>query len=283
LLVDPGTCNYVGPRADREEFRSTRFHNTATVDNRSQAEPRSPFSWFRWPVVHVEIQAFGPGFQFIRASHDGYERLRPPVTHCRTLFAPSEGFWFILDQFLATGPHSYNLYWHLAPGTAAEQKIGDNQEIVIHRDEGELHLLTDSNEWHSAIESGWFSPAYGVKQSAPVVCFAKRGQGDETIATVLWAGTMESAIPVLTKLSQSGDTLVYQLTTGNKCSILVFGNGKSDIRAEGWESDARFLYGTLDTNKSPSRVVLVQASYVRYRGQTLYDSPEKQAHLDWRR
>ena len=280
LLVDPGTYNYVGPGSEREDFRVTRTHNTLTVDGLSQAMPKTAFSWFQWPQVTVEIMAFTPEFEFITASHNGYARLQSPVTHRRTLFSPHQGFWLVLDQLISNGPHNYALNWHLAQGSNVEQEAENAWSIDL--EGSKLHLLTVSDGWLPEVESGWLSPAYGVKQVAPIISFAKKGaKGKETIATVLWASTSDTHTPALTALSQSSGLCAYCLTNGAEHSIFIFGDGISTINIDGWETDARFLYGILNADGCPLRFILLQATTVCYRGMTLHESKESLAYFSW--
>ncbi len=279
FLVDPGSCNYVGPGSDRTDFRATRAHNTVMVDGLPQAEPRTPFSWFRWPDVKVETIAFTPEFEFIITSHDGYARLQPPVTHCRTLFSPHKGLWFILDQLISDGPHEYSLHWHLAPGSNVKAQSSDEWSVKLRG--SKLYLLTVADGWVPAIESSWFSPAYGVKQTAPFISFTKRAQGKGTIATVLCAEVLGAFTPALTALNHSCDAPVYCLKNGNKSFIFIFGHGVSTLNIEGWETDAQFLYGTLEANGRPLHVIMVQGTFVRYRGKMLYESTDRVPHFVW--
>lgn len=281
LLVDPGACSYVGPGSDRNSFRTTGIHNTVVVDSLSQAEPQTPFSWFRWPEVKVEAIAFTPEFEFIAAFHDGYSRAQPPVTHRRTLFAPHEGFWFVLDELMSDGPHDYALHWHLAPDAKVEQRAGDRWAVTMQG--SELQLLTVADRWLPTVESGWFSPAYGTKRTAPVVSFTKKSFGNETIATVLWAGNIGTPPPALSTLNPSSRTSTYYLKNSAKRSIFIFGDGTSTINIDGWESDARFLYGTLDANGHPFRVIVIQGTIVRHCGKILRKPTNHPTHFVWER
>jgi hypothetical protein len=83
LLLDPGTYEYVGEGGSRDLFRSTEMHNTLRVDRANQAETATPFSWKRLTQSKVEQWMKGKGFDLVVASHDGYQRLVPPVIHRR--------------------------------------------------------------------------------------------------------------------------------------------------------------------------------------------------------
>ena len=281
LLVDPGACNYFGPGSERERFRSTQAHNTLTVDRLPQAEPRTPFSWFRWPEVTIETVAFMPEFDFIAASHDGYARLQPPATHRRTLFTPREGFWFVLDELTSDGPHDYDLHWHLAPGAEIKHQAADGW--IVELEGSRLHVLTAADGWRCIVKAGWFSPSYGRKQAAPVLTVTKSARGRERIATVLWAGTLNGPSPTLTALSDSSGIPAYCVTMGANRSMFFFSDGVSTLEVEGWESDARFLYGILDADGIPLRLVSVQSKFVRYKGKTLHESTQRVAHFAWER
>jgi hypothetical protein len=280
LIVDPGTFRYAGSDAERNDFRATHSHNTATVDNVSQAEPRTAFSWFRWPEVEVETSIFTPEFEFISASHNGYTRLTSPVTHRRIVFGSREGYWLVMDQLEGEKPHDYAIRWHMAPGSTLTQVPGLGW--VVHLGGRRLHLLTHSPGWLAAVESGWFSPAYGMKLNAPVASLAKKRQGSEIVVTVLCPQTDASDVPILTSIPLSSTNLAYRLTNGDRHDIFMFSNGASTISVDDWESDARFLYGSLDVDGNPSRVILIDGSVARYRGETVHDSFERAAHTVWR-
>jgi hypothetical protein len=271
LLIDPGACVYAGAGAEREYFRTTGAHNTVTVDGLSQAEPRTAFSWLQWPEVQVEATAFCSEFDFIAASHDGYANLRAAVTHRRTLFAPREGYWFVLDELESRGAHEYTLHWHLAPGSTVHEGA---DRCVVELDGSRLELLTASDRWFRAVESGWYSAAYGQKEAAPLIRFTKRSYGAETFATVLWVGAPERPAPTLTALANSLGLPAYCLTAGQTRSLFSVGDGVSIMEIDGWQSDARFLYAVLNPHGGPLRLVSVQSRFVRYRGRAFQESAQ---------
>jgi hypothetical protein len=63
----------------------------------------------------------------------------------------------------------------------------------------------------------------------------------------------------------------------------MFGDGASTMKIEGWESNARFLYGTLDADGRPLRAISVQSNFVRYDGKVLHESTEAVDRSVWQR
>src|SRR5205823_6032549 len=99
----------------RSYFRSTRAHNTVTVDGRSQSEMGGPFLWTRHAGTIVERWRSSPVLDLVRASQNGYERWG--VTHRRTVIYCKPDTWVIVDELTGTGEHAIEQRFHLAPGT----------------------------------------------------------------------------------------------------------------------------------------------------------------------
>lgn len=56
VFVDPGTYNYHVPKKTRDEFRTTKNHNTVCVNDQNQAEILGPFLWGkRYKINNVEF------------------------------------------------------------------------------------------------------------------------------------------------------------------------------------------------------------------------------------
>jgi hypothetical protein len=279
MLVDPGAYRYFDPDGERNRFRSTRSHNTISVDGLSQAEPKTLFSWFRWPEVTVEALAFEEEFDFIAASHDGYQRLASPATHRRTLFAPREGYWFVLDELASDGAHDYELHWHLAPDVELKQQ--DDHGWIVGWAGTRLHLVTAADGWSLGSEPGWVSPSYGRKEAATVLSASKAGQGNEAVATLLWREAPGTSVPTMSKLPGVQNASAYRLDFGSTCSICISGSGQSKVVVGDWETDARFLWATLAPDGSPVRVIAIQSATIRYKGTAIQYSSGKEGHVLW--
>lgn len=118
LLVDSGTGEY-GDSARRHRQRSTAAHNTVEVDGLDSSEVWGGFRVARRANVTGTPQCTtGPGGPRCTAAHDGYRRLRDPVTHRRDVIVETNSVR-ILDQLSGIKEHSMVGNWHLAPEISA--------------------------------------------------------------------------------------------------------------------------------------------------------------------
>src|SRR5499427_327329 len=130
-IVDPGAYVYAADAKTRDEFRSTAAHNTVTVDDQSQSASSTPFSWRT--AAECRLHGFierGDAI-FFQGSHDGYERLRDPVKHTRSVIfvkpnahAGLPEYLIVRDRFTANRRHRYAIRYHLAPGCEAKPGAG---------------------------------------------------------------------------------------------------------------------------------------------------------------
>ena len=101
-LVDPATYIYGSDAEARDWFRSTRAHNTATVDGEDQSLTSTPFAWKTSANCSlIRFDDLGDCVVF-EGSHDGYRRLSDPVTHTRSVVMLRERSALIVsDRFAA--------------------------------------------------------------------------------------------------------------------------------------------------------------------------------------
>lgn len=187
LLVDTGTFQYNGVPEYRKYFKSTRAHNTVTIDGQDQAVQETGFIWshpYKTEVVRKEV--IEKGF-FIEALHTGYRRLQSPVTHKRVVFQ-TNGLFIVRDSFEGPGIHEFELNYHLHP----EANVNDeSQWWHIQRDDAVIHmkmLYDDSFQYVSGQEEpllGWYSAAYGLKERCGVLCCRKAGSARNVTFTTI--------------------------------------------------------------------------------------------------
>jgi hypothetical protein len=168
FVVDPGTYVYTSDPAARNSFRSTRSHNTVSVDN-AEINPiveESLFKLRQFARPRVELWEDGPDRIQLVASHDGFRRLEPPVVHRRTFSLDSRAGVEIVDELLGQGKQDAKSFLHLAPGTSVT-RTGDHRLVMSQGD----HATTVAWWGTSAVEvtEGWVSDRFGLRERAPVL------------------------------------------------------------------------------------------------------------------
>jgi len=193
MVTDPGSFSYTGDLIARDAFRSTRAHNTVTVDGAEQNEPTGPFGMRTDARVRVLSWRSEPRLDHLDAVHTGYERLAEPVTHRRRIwFGKSEFAWLVVDTLTGRGQHEIETGLHLAKG-AYEIEIEDRRELAL-RASAAIGCMTEAQtpivNVDSAlgfrrsgigivvvplgnvvvsVETAWLAPRYGQRVLAPAV------------------------------------------------------------------------------------------------------------------
>ncbi len=198
LLIDPGTYIYNTAPEWRNHFRSTRAHNTVTVDGADQSEPGGTFQWKRRAAARVIRHFRLEGLECIEGEHDGY---RPAgIMHRRRLLHLEPDCWVVLDDLRGSGEHTYDFYYHFAPGVAlspggngaAEGEIA----MVARGRQAALRLFACGTgalvsevicgrEFPAGEIQGWASGRYGEKRPAPVLRASARSAAPFAAITVL--------------------------------------------------------------------------------------------------
>ncbi len=195
ILADPGTYCYHGNPRWRDYFRSTLGHNTLEVDGCEQSIPEGPFMWRRHAgtrldyVVNLDV---GPVAEW-RAAHDGYRRLRPPVTHVRTVqLHRLEGFLEVSDRLETTGIHRCRLAFHLGPAVAGE--LEGTEASLSWTVDGTRRTATlalpPQLTWQClrGVDDppfGWYSPTFGVRFPTAALVGEGAVGGEDELLTVL--------------------------------------------------------------------------------------------------
>jgi hypothetical protein len=182
MLVDPGTFTYNGDTRFRRYFKGTRAHNTVTIDGLDQAVQETRFIWSSPYETFLEKSEEKEGTVYLRASHNGYGKLKKPVMHRRSVRCFGEAGLLVEDTFLGQGKHAFELNYHLHPHAACEEQDGwfavENQDEKIF-----LKLMGKHMFRFAAGEEGplfgWYSPAYGIKMKSGVLSCRVEGTPQE--------------------------------------------------------------------------------------------------------
>jgi hypothetical protein len=172
FIVDPGTYVYTGDLQRRHEFRSTAYHSTVQIDGVEQntIERDIPFiigDEARPRVLHWDEQK-------IVAEHYGYQRLKNPVIHRRTVTF-DKASWLIEDEFLGDAiEHDFEVRFHFAPGL----QVNTDKTIVEVRDpDTNLTLIVRSLSLSVSptLEPQFTSRNYGEMQESISACWRFSG------------------------------------------------------------------------------------------------------------
>jgi uncharacterized heparinase superfamily protein len=217
LLVDPGRYTYSEDGQNlRRWFKSTKAHNTVTVDGADQTPYRRG-----QPGKHVATGAFigrksAPGFDVLEGRVDSpcYDAI-----HTRRVFFIADEYWLIEDRLSADREHRYDLRWHLSPDAQGSTELldGDRETVVL----APGLALVVAGAAGAQLEPGWISPRYGVKRSAPVVdVFAHAADASFlTVVSPLTHGRAAPRLNVTSVGSPSPQATIASVETTNDSGV----------------------------------------------------------------
>lgn len=273
LLIDPGTCDYVGP--ERDLFRGTSAHNTLLVDGAGQSESKGPFAWAKLPNVKAEGWISGETFDLFAGSHDGYSRLQAPVVHRRWVFSLKSRFWLVRDMALGAGEHQLDLFWHLGP-ELSRRSGGSNIFLDAGGCTGLRVLAAKAHGWSQDIRQGWWSPVYGRKQRLDVLHFSTVAELPTEFVTLLAPIAEPSPEPgefVKIESSSAKDIVRgYRYTSSEEEHWMVFGSQGKVWSLGLWTSDAGFLYWGGERDDGCRRVIVCNSTFVEIGGENVFSS-----------
>ena len=182
ILVDPGTYDYFTYPRWREYFRSTRAHNTVTVDGQDQSEMLGPFLWGSRAKSSCLVWEPGKLDGRVCGMHDGYRRLTSPVIHRRSIeLDGNDRVLVIEDEFDSAGRHEYAQYFHFAED--CEVTRNDGRQYEVEAGPGRISVEFDEQltikevRGSDAPIGGWVSRGYHHKVAGVTIvgCCTKVG------------------------------------------------------------------------------------------------------------
>ncbi len=115
VLVDPGTYAYHTQPEWRRYFRSTRAHNTLSLDGLDQSRQSGNFMWSIHANSRCEIFEVNARSQRFVGSHDGYRQQGLAVTHRREItYDVASRAFEVIDTLEGEGDHEACRHWHFA-------------------------------------------------------------------------------------------------------------------------------------------------------------------------
>jgi uncharacterized heparinase superfamily protein len=242
LLVDPGTFVYNGAPDWRNYFRSTRAHNTVTIDGRDQAERGGTFRWNTKISCRAAIEPVPPPIEYAEAEHDGYGRMPQGVTHRRRLLHIPAEYWIVLDDFRGPGEHTYDFYYHLAPDIEVSSLEREDAQLLLRSEQAGLLLClyasrsleTEIIRGRAEPIGGWASHRYGGKKPSSTLRAAMAGPAPAAAMTFL---SLAPKNPAPRRLKVNGRGVIACAYEHDEFEDLaVFSTGESAIEV----ADLRF-------------------------------------------
>lgn len=190
ILIDPGTYAYHTQRLWRDYFKGTSAHNTVRVDRVDQSVSGGNFLW----VKHAQSQLLAvertPLADRWVASHDGYTRLKHPLTHRRELlFEKQQSLLQVTDELLGSGPHEVEMFWHFAEQCAV---LAEGREVRVSC--GDVFLsMTLPEELRCNVYRG-------VERPQPAGWISRRFDSKVPTTTVIASGQVDGAARFITRL-----------------------------------------------------------------------------------
>lgn len=193
LFTDTGRYTYEEGKW-RRYFKSTRAHNTITIDGENQTPYVSTQQWGEPLAEAVTLRwESNDRYHFIDAVHNGYTRLPDPVAHSRWVLLGAEiPLLLIADWLEGEAVHVLEQRFHLHPEAALtlSDEAGKPAASIAYPGSGvKLNMswttsgLTE-DQFAVSRQQGWVSEIYGSKSEIPVLAGKAAFAGKAGILTV---------------------------------------------------------------------------------------------------
>ncbi len=147
VIIDPGTFIYTRDPKIRNEFRSTRNHNTVVIDGNEQKDFHHSNVFMLPDTIHAKVLTWEENEEedYFCGEHRGYEGCVDLVTHRREfLFSKKDGVLTITDSFLGEGQHTIEWNFIIVP-------------------DAQPHITIVSPDVSFSINPARYSPSYGIE------------------------------------------------------------------------------------------------------------------------
>lgn len=193
LLVDPGTYAYHTQKAWRDYFRGTSAHNTVRVDGMDQSLSGGNFMWLHHAKARCVVWEPGEKQDRWVGEHDGYRRLKDPVTHRREVILDRDaGKLLVRDRLECRAHHRVERFWHLAEDCVVFQQ---GREVMLQkgnvmlgiRPQGTMATIIEVVTGREDPPLGWVSRRFDVKVPASTLVISDDITGTITLETeITW-------------------------------------------------------------------------------------------------
>lgn len=185
FLVDPGTYVYSSSPKERMKFRSTKMHNTITIDDFDQNNLVEKDLWSieRNAVPQERLWLVNAEESIFEGSHTGYTRLKDPVLHTRRFELNENNLLKVIDKLKCKGKHEVKCHFHFDEGV----KISISNKTLF-CEKGSQKITIDFNykfDYNISLEKEYISKAYNSKVLAPYIILAFKIDGNAEFTTTI--------------------------------------------------------------------------------------------------
>lgn len=263
MLVDPGTYSYHESEDLRNYFRSTTAHNTLDINHKSSSESGSKFSWNKTAKAKLNSWIAQDRFDFFEGSHDGYQGMRYPAIHTRSILGIKNDYWIIRDHVDSLSRNDVRLNFHFDAKTnpLIISSNAKDEAVDEHTKNIGLRLMTfgDKGQWDR--KESWVSKCYGEKINAPYLTYTSSQTGPQEFFTFMFPLEAGFEKPQVFETPLAGGR-AFVIKYRDYDDIFVFTDGDGQIvRTEFFDSDFRFLWARLSEGEDfPEEFVLVNGT-----------------------
>jgi uncharacterized heparinase superfamily protein len=183
LVSDCGLFVYSASFAERNNFRSTAYHNTPSIDGQEINRIDPKLLWMLANDAEPRVLSFERGRERDRftGSHTGYARLAQPVTPVRTIELDHVRHSLTVhDAFEGSGRHRFEVPLHLGPGVAAAVRAPGAVELLAGGRGFEL-AWEPAEAWALELGAGRVAPSYGVALPVVRLLFTREGLAESPL------------------------------------------------------------------------------------------------------
>ncbi|MFP2905759.1 alginate lyase family protein [Pyxidicoccus sp. 3LFB2] len=219
LLTDSGMFTEE-PGEEEDYFRSTRAHNTVTVDGLDQREGHA----------RPGLSAQGGRWLYQSGSHKLYEG----VHHWRAVMLLEQDVVLVLDRLTSQDAHRFEQRWQFQPdltvspqGASASVTDATGKRVlqITQALPGGLSVSTVRGATHPY--DGWYSEDYEVRKAATVLVYPREGT-QAHYATLFTSGLNALSPARVSALPQQDGAEVHACAAGRGYRIQVQRPGETD-------------------------------------------------------
>lgn len=190
LLIDPGTGQYGGDPVQRRYFRSSRAHNTATINGDDQARQLTAFMWTNPYTCRLAFSRFEPDHVLLLAHTNAWRT--HGVSHWRAVSYRDGQYLAIRDWLSGPETAAVQLHWHfryplLKAGKQFELHPANHPPLTLGVHGANGRIVSGTNN----PLAGWQAPSYGVVTPCHTLELTPASTSHRDACIVLWLDSTE--------------------------------------------------------------------------------------------